>query len=173
MIQNLLLTNCRRTFDDEKLCNWLLDRGADPNAKCVLDFTPLSVAVQEAPLVIIKLLFDKGGSIEHGQLLHYAVRRDQPDYLEVLQFILDKNPHVNQIMYENHPQSYELQKAFGIATPLHEAAEMGKLDVVNALLAKGADRTVKDARGETALDRAERNHRTAVMDCLLSQSFSI
>lgn len=98
--------------------------------------------------------------------MHYAVRREHPGHLEVLQFILDKGPQINQIMYENCRQIYELQKAFGIGTPLHEAAELGKLDIVTALLANGADPAVKDPRGETALDRAERNNRTAVMECL-------
>lgn len=95
------------------------------------------------------------------------MRREHPDYLEVLQFILDKGPHhINRVMYENCRQSYELQKAFGIGTPLHEAAGVGKLDIVVALLARGADPAVKDPRGETAFDRAERNNRTVVMECL-------
>lgn len=116
-------------------------------------------------------LFDRGGSIEHGQLLHYAVRREHPDYLEVLQLILDKGcPQINQVMCENCRQSYELQKAFGMGTPLHEAAALGKLDVVTVLLAKGADPAIEDPRGETALDRAERSNRTVVVECLRSLS---
>lgn len=164
MLRTYLLTLCRRTFDDERLCNWFLDRGADPNARCVLDLTPLSVAVQEASFVIIKLLFDKGESIEHGQLLHYAVSRNQPDHLEVLQFIPNKNSDANHVIYENCFQSYQLQEAFGIGTPLHEAAEMGKLNVMSALLANGADRAVKDPRGETALNMSERNNSAVVME---------
>ena len=57
-------------------------------------------------------------------------------------------------MYESCFQSYGLQKAFEVGTPLHEAAKLGKLNVVSILLANGAGRAVKDARGETALDRA-------------------
>ncbi|KAF7131024.1 hypothetical protein CNMCM5793_003959 [Aspergillus hiratsukae] len=136
-----------RSFDDERLCKWLLEHGADPNAQCLLDLTPLSVAVQLAPFTIIKLLFEHGGSIKHGQLLHYAVRRDRDDYLYVLAFLLDKGPRVNQVMYDNHPVSYEHQKPFGIGTPLHEAAAMGKMDVVDLLISRGADPSVRDARG--------------------------
>lgn len=164
----LHLTYRRRSFDDEKLCKWLLEHGADPNAQSVLDITPLSVAVQEASFSIIKLLFEYGGSIEHGQLLHYAIRRVRADYLEVLVFILDKGPHVNQVMYENRPACYELQKPFGIGTPLHEAADMGRLDVVDVLLARGADPNIKDARGELAIERAERNNKVAVVERLRS-----
>lgn len=127
---------------------------------------PLSVAVQEASFDIIKLLFEHEGSVEYGQLLHYAVRRSIADYLEVLGFILDKRPSINQVMFENHPTSYQLQKPFGIGTPLHEAVELGKVDVVDALLARGADPAVRDARGESAIEKAERNGMSAIVDRL-------
>ncbi|KZF22306.1 ankyrin [Xylona heveae TC161] len=149
------LTDYRRSFDDEKLCRWLLERGADPNAPCVLDLTPLSVAVQIASFGIIALLFEHGGSIDHGQLLHYAVRRDLKDCIDVLAFVLDRGAPINQIMYENSPASYELQKPFGIGTPLHEAARLGKLDVVDLLLARGADPTRRDVRRQLPVDIAE------------------
>src|SRR5438876_40828 len=82
---------------DEELTQWFLSHGADPNAGCGLDFTPLSVAVEKAPFKIIKLLFHYGGSINCGQLLHYAIRRDAPDRLEVLEFILNKGPPINHV----------------------------------------------------------------------------
>lgn len=117
-------------MDDEELNKWFLAYGADPNAECGLDLTPLSVAVQQAPFRIVKLLFEDGGSIKHGQLLHYAVRRDLPDQLEVLEYILDKEPQINHVMYQNRLDCYYHQRAFGIGTPLHEAAGRGNLDVV-------------------------------------------
>lgn len=68
-------------------------------------------------------------------------------------------------MHGNFRQSYELQKASGIGTSLHEPAEMGDLDIVPALFAEGTDPSssgFKDRRGETVLDRAERSNRTVV-----------
>lgn len=41
-------------------------------------------------------------------------------------------------------------------TPLHVAAAMGKMKAVEALVALGADLTLKDAKGQTPLDAAER-----------------
>lgn len=67
--------------------------------------------------------------------------------MEILQF---------KVMYENCRQSYELQKAFEVGIPLHEAAEMGKLDTRKVLFANGADPAVMGPRRETVLDRAER-----------------
>lgn len=76
-------------------------------------------------------------------------------------------------MCADHPVSYEMQKAFGIGTPLHEAAGLGKLDVVDVLLARGADPNVRDVTGELAIDRARRNNRMDVVErlrglCLLN-----
>lgn len=159
----LLLTISRRSYHNEEICEWLLERGADPNAQCVLDITPLSIAVQEASFDIIKLLFKHGGSIQYGQLLHYAIRRRSADHLAVLGFILDKGPSINQVMFENHPPSYELQKPFGIGTPLHEAVELGNVDVVDALLTRGADPAVRDVRGESAIEKAERHGLSAII----------
>jgi hypothetical protein len=54
-----------------------------------------------APFTAIKLLFDHGGSTQHGQLLHYAICRDGADRLEVLDFLRDRGAPINDIMYQN------------------------------------------------------------------------
>lgn len=59
-------------------------------------------------------------------------------------------------MYQEHPQSYFSQRMFGLGTPLHEAAEQGKLDVVEKLLASGAHPLIKDSCGKIPLQRAQR-----------------
>lgn len=48
---------------------------------------------------MIRMLFEHGGDVEHGQLLHHAVYRALPDYFEVLDLVLSKNPPINHIMY--------------------------------------------------------------------------
>ena len=128
------------------------------------------MAVYEAPFAIIKLLFDHGGSIKHGQLLHYAVRRNHPDRLEVLRFIINKGPPINNVMYQDRLDCYDQFKYFGIGTPLHEAAEEGKLDMVELLIAEGADPLVRDASGELAIKRARRAGHNAVVKRLLPLS---
>jgi ankyrin repeat protein len=47
-------------------------------------------------------------------------------------------------------------------TPLHIAALLGSTEMVSALLEAGADLNLKNQDGETALDAAQRAHRTAV-----------
>lgn len=104
-------------------------------------------------------MFEHGGSVRDGQLLHYAVRRNLPDYLEVLALVLSKNPPVNHVMYQEDCTSYMRQRAFGLGTPLHEAAARGRLDVVQTLLANGSNPLIRDSCGDLPLQRAEKaNH---------------
>lgn len=46
--------------------------------------TLMSVAVSSAPLETVLLFSENGGSIEQGQLLHYAVRLSGSDCLEIV-----------------------------------------------------------------------------------------
>ncbi|KAI7261115.1 hypothetical protein KC345_g9894 [Hortaea werneckii] len=142
--------------EDRALVSWFLERGASPNAQCSLDLTPLSIAVQFSSMSIIQSLFEYGGSVQYGQLVHYAVRRDLPDQHDVLDFILSKNPPINHIMYQEHPQSYFRQRMFGLGTPLHEAAGKGKLDMVKKLIDLGAHPLIRDSCGKIPLQRAQK-----------------
>ncbi|EME87026.1 uncharacterized protein MYCFIDRAFT_77191 [Pseudocercospora fijiensis CIRAD86] len=169
-ILEILLTygwaiNSKMVVSDYNLTLWFLDHGADPNTVCDLDLTPLSVAVQSAPMDVIKLLFSRGGSISFGQLLHYAARRDMQDQDEVVQLILDKKPPINNVMYQGL-ECYFLQRAFGLGTPLHEAVERGKLDIARILLDYGANPLIRDSLGKTARDRAMKLQ-TEVRDAMI------
>ena len=148
------------------LVTWLLSHGADPNARCVLDITPLSYAVYSATFDIIKTLFAHGGSIHKGQLLHFATGRKLPDRLEVVTFLVDKGAPINDVMYQHDQPSTDLQSVAGLGTPLHGAAADGHLDVVRFLVEKGADLSILDSCGESVLHRAEFHKRQEVVDFL-------
>jgi len=153
---------------DPKLTLWFLSHGADPNATCGLDITPLSIAVRDAPFEIIQLLFDHGGSIKHGQLLHFAAIRSLPDRLDVLNYILDKGAPINGLMYENSADSYEQEKFSSLGTPLHSAASTGCLAMVDMLLSRGADPSIKNSWGKLAVEEAEYHGWSDVTDRLRS-----
>ena len=51
-------------------------------------------------------------------------------------------------------------------TPLHIAAENGLVDVVKALLARGADPLAVDAEDKTPLSRAAAKNRNDVIDVI-------
>lgn len=150
---------------DDELTKWLLNHGADPNITFGKDFTPISMALYRAPFSIIKLLLDGGGSIERGQLLHHASQRVNSDRLEVVAFILDNGglQNINKTLYQDSLTDWVDEELFGLGTPLHGAAEDGALDVIELLLARGADPSIKDSKGLLPIDRARREgHQKAV-----------
>jgi hypothetical protein len=158
--------------DDRVLTEWFLDHGADPNAMCAWDFTPMSEAMCQASLDTIKRLFDRGGNVERGQLLHNAVQRAAPDAVELVRMLLDKGAPINDIQYKNHAQSWRDRCSFGLGTPLHYAAQDGRAELVLFLLSRGADPTILDTKGRTVLQSAEQLSflRTS---CLRAPGFSL
>lgn len=150
---------------DEEMTTWLLNHGADPNGQCKIDDTPLSYAVHAAPLSNIKLMFDCGGDIHRGQLLHRAIYREN-DVIEVVTMLLEKGAPLNAIMYQDHEFSRVILDYLGPGTALHRAAELGRVDVVHHLLSWGADTTILDTKGRTALERAESRNQTEVVEML-------
>lgn len=157
-------------IEDLELTTWFIARGADPNARCGLDKTPLSAAVQYDPLAVVDILFAKGRSVEHGQLLHYAIWRDRNDCLAMVKYLLEKGAPVNAVMYTNEPESYLQREAFGLGSPLHDAAASGDLNVLRLLLDHGADILLRDTRGHLPYERAQSNNHNVAAQLLLPPS---
>ncbi|KAI9674974.1 MAG: hypothetical protein M1817_001380 [Caeruleum heppii] len=148
----------RNALDDREMMEWFLAHKASPNATCDMDRTPLSHACTWGSLDAVRFLFERGGgSVEHGQLLHTAARRDKPDRVELLDLLLGEGAPINAIEYENCPAVYRAECWRGLGTALHNAAGRGHLDAVNFLLSRGADPLIKDSKddGRLAKDWAE------------------
>lgn len=131
------------------MVEWLLAHGADPNSRCDWDLTPMSQAMLAAPLDLINYLFSQGANQHCGQLLHWAVIRDNVDALQLVRRIVELGVPINEIKYENDPEGWSARKWFGLGTPLHRAAEFGKVDIVKYLLEAGADPLKLDTKGKT------------------------
>ncbi|KAI2787646.1 hypothetical protein POX_f08020 [Penicillium oxalicum] len=152
-------------IQDKEMVAWLLDHGADPNRQCVIDLTPLSLAIESAPVSVIQLMLNRGGDIRKGQLLHHAIERHS-DNITVLSLLLGKGADINSTMYEDHYPSRALFSFMGLGTPLHKAAELGKADVARYLVSKGANLHNKDGKGRTALDYAHMLNQRVVIHAL-------
>lgn len=112
------MTRYRLALHNEQLTKRFLAQGPEPNAQCGIDYTTLSVAIERGSSPTIKLLFDHGGSIRCGQLLQYAAERKAPEYLEVIDFLLDKGAQISDIMYKTtSPKDYFQLEAFAWAHP--------------------------------------------------------
>nr|POE54515.1 serine/threonine-protein phosphatase 6 regulatory ankyrin repeat subunit c [Quercus suber] len=157
-------------IEDPELTAWFIAHGADPNAQCGLDKTPLSAAVQYGPLSVIELLFANGGNVKNGQLLHYAIWRDLDDRVAIVKYLLEKGTPVDAVMYNNEPNSYLQREAFGLGSPLHDAAAIGDVDVLRLLIDRGADLRMRDTRGHLAYERAQANNHELAARFLLSLS---
>ncbi|KAK1077896.1 hypothetical protein LTR33_007698 [Friedmanniomyces endolithicus] len=145
--------------EDPAVVDWFLAHGADPNARCLLDITPLSAAVEFADLPTIQRLVDQGGSVMCGQLMHYALRRKSDDRLQIMEFLLQQPspPPICKLMYQDELWWFESQKFFGLGTPLHDAAASGDLDAVRFLIAMGSDPSIKDSLGKLAIEKARKH----------------
>lgn len=146
------------------MTGWLLEHGASPNTQCEVDCTPLSYAVRNAPLSIIKLLLEHGGDVQKGQILQYAVLRDE-ELEDVISLLIKRGAPLNATMHQDGPT---LMRFFpmSLGTALHVATERGRGDAIRILIRLGIDTTVKDANGDTPLEWAQRWNKPAMVRLL-------
>ena len=127
---------------------FLLDHGADPNARTDLGMTPLLLA-KDGRKDLIVLLADHGADVrakaDNGySALHSAAQNGSQD---AVVYLLAKGLVVDE----------RCKGPFG--TPLTMAAANGRTEVARLLLAKGADINVRTDEGDTPLhDAASRGH---------------
>ena len=122
----------------------LLEHGADIEAKTSFGMTPLLSSLRWDRINVTKFLIEKGAYVnpttELGRtpLIVSAVEGNS----ELARLLLDN--HADMSLKDNNYQR----------TALHFAALYGQLDIVEALLKKGADVNEMDTAGRTAIDYA-------------------
>jgi uncharacterized protein len=108
--------------------------------------TPLMDAAGRSNVEAVKILLDNGADvnkkIKQGQTaLLYAVHPSSTNSIEILNMLLDKGAEINII--DNEEQ-----------TPLKKAIEFNRKDILDTLIARGANFHLKSKRGGTALMKA-------------------
>lgn len=144
----------------------MLDNGAPADAKGVHDTTPTSMAIKYAPMTTVEMLLNRNNSIERGQLLHFAVRREGEDSLEAVELLLNLGFPINRIRVNYHMKHRPLGRENEVGTSLFIAAHLGRDDTVTYLLSRGANATIKPNEGRTALDAAEIKGRSSTIQIL-------
>jgi ankyrin repeat protein len=155
----------RYTITDNFATRWLLQHGADPNAKSRLDpfLTPTSLAVLNADMATIELLFHWGADVNKSPLLHLLTQRKDRYTLQIIQFLLDHGASINALHYQDEVAGGP--KTIGMGTPLHTAAYFGNDEVVRYLLQRGTDRSVRGRHGR-AIDVAINKGHTTIIKVL-------
>lgn len=122
-----------------EIAKYLIDNGADINVKDAFGCTALSKAISYCNNHLIDYLIEKGADVNLASKnknlpLHDVIMNGLE--LDLFQKIFDKTNDKNA-------------KGCDYGTPLHMAAAVGRQDIVNFLIEKGADKEAKDFYGRT------------------------
>ena len=154
---SLLYMALRLEQDDMAL--FLLNKGADPNAKSKRGDAAFKYAINMENMDVLELMYDKGADLEGTT----GVFKETPltvafdlNRINVIMFLLKRGAKVDTITQ------------FGKETPLHLAAKAGFLEATKLILKMGADPQAKNGDGKTALDIAKENDNQAVAKHLAS-----
>jgi len=136
----------------------LVVEGADVNAKTTRNETPLMIASLAGQGEIVNYLLQRGADIGARNSsglssLHAAAYAGRTDIVSLL---VAKGAEVN-----------DAANRFGV-TPLHLAAEENQIKTVQELLRHGADTTIVESNGYSALSRAGFREHWDVVETLLA-----
>jgi ankyrin repeat protein len=148
--------------DDLDFLQFLLSRGADPNINHTLGMArSLEVAARDASIPVIETLMNAGSVVKGRRLLQYATIFGRTD---VVAYLLDHGAAIDEI--PDNPDLTDHHITAGLRNPLCEAAWRGQTAVLKLLLDRGADASIRDTNGKSALELAETEGHESCVDVL-------
>lgn len=145
-----------------EIMRYLFAQGTDVNYAGFEEGILMTFSAYRGQLRYLRLYLDAGADINLAQPmngvtgLHVAVQHNLP---EVVRFFLEHGANVDQACPDDAPTT-DPGHVYG-ETALHFAAAGADREIIEMLLAAGADRASRSSRGETPLDYAVRNGRTS------------
>ncbi len=132
------------SYGRARFAKWLLEHGAAVDSMDVKGSRPIHLAVEKGDVETVRVLLDHGaqpdvlGGCGRWTPLHLALQRGNE---RIIMLLLSKHPNVNIAA------DYE--------TPLHVAAAGSSGEIIEVLVAMGADVNARESRGMTPLAIAE------------------
>ncbi len=158
---------------DTKIINYLLEYNFDINGLNNNKMSILMLACYDKPVDHIKWLIDHGADIDHSRIVNGKT--------ETVLHIADKQANIDLLLSrgctvpEDLLNDDHIKKRLQQKTDLHSAVVAGELEIVQKLLAEGAELWI-DVRtdvGEFLIDIASRLANRDIYDLLLSKSKKI
>ena len=120
--------------------------------------SPLMIAALKGHLDLAKTLIRRGAEVNKPGWtpLHYAAARPEPDSLDMVRLLLEEHAYIDA----ESPNK---------TTPLMMAAMYGHPDVLRLLLEEGADPSLRNQQGLTAVDFARRAERHDLADLIAAR----
>ena len=145
--KRILIDRTSRVRDVDML-QFLLSRGADPNADADHFTAALEKAAWRGDVSIVKELLDAGAQLETRSALPDAAQQGHSD---LISYLLDRGAGIDEIPdNDSIAEHHKVQ----MKNALCAAALYGQSAVVELLLRRGADSKVKDRNNRSALDLA-------------------
>ena len=133
--------------NDVEFARFLINHGADVNAKDYFGFTPLHEAIVRGSYDVAKLLIEKGAKVNS---------KDQYGYTPLHLVCIYNRPKMAVLLIKNGAD-VNAKDNYG-NTPLHYCATtLGSYRTAKVLLDNGANPNVKNKRGKTPLQLANEN----------------
>jgi ankyrin repeat protein len=138
-------------IENLEMVQFTLSRGADPNLNHTMNnSSALEFAAVRTSISIIEALLRAGSVFKGRETLQNAAYYENED---MVAYLLDQGIAIDEI--PNDADITDSQRARGLKTALCEAAGQGHTEVVKLLLERGANHSVRDTNGRSALDLAE------------------
>lgn len=139
--------------------DWLVERGADIDARYELDLPVLANAIAYGDIRVVHSLLAKGADVMHGNLLHSAVEREnQHEGAELVESLARKGVDVDARRHTN-PTAWRHKAMSFLPTPLYLACDKENVPAMRALLHCGADpaRRVlfRGMEGQSTIEKAQ------------------
>ncbi|KAF4963961.1 hypothetical protein FSARC_8096 [Fusarium sarcochroum] len=148
--------------DNVETARGLLEAGANPNLARA-DDEDISIpneAAMNGTVEVLKLMREYGVDFNKTDALNFAAGDDERagNRIPVMAYLIDEvGLSINRLDYANAEEAAGVHERWQNGTALHHAVLGKATENLEYLLARGADRNVKNLRGETPLDLARKN----------------